>query len=166
MRRWLLALALLVGLLGWPEPVAAQERDPAEPRDVSVRFDLGEYDGGDWTIAAVVVDGDLDEGQDVTVQILGTNERVLWEGARTFTGEALRIPVDQRILVGDVESAGIAQALTIVDPLLVEPEINDPVAGGGGGTGQIATTMVLVIIIAVLLFRTPLPSAASQRWTK
>jgi hypothetical protein len=156
---------LLIVLAGRAAPASAQD-GVDEPREVEVGFDLGEYVGGDWTVDAVVVEGDLDEGQDVTVQILGTSGRVLWQGTLPFTKPSLRIPLDQRVLVGDVESAGISQALTIVDTLLVEPDINAPVSGGGGGAGQIATTMVLVIIIAVILFRTPLPSASSQRWTK
>ncbi len=169
MRRWL-ALPFAVALAGvWLVPAAAQESPGSDdaPRSVNISFDLGDFDTarGDWPVSTVIVDGDLDEGVDFTVELRGTGDRVIWSAVRAFTLPQTRIGTGEFIGVGDVTRAGISQALTL-DPLLVQPELSEnPVQGGGGSTGQVATSMVLVIIIAVILFRTPLPSASTQRWT-
>jgi hypothetical protein len=37
---------------------------------------------------------------------------------------------------------------------------------GGGGSGQLALSMILAVTIVAIIFRSPLPSASSQRWTR
>jgi hypothetical protein len=39
-------------------------------------------------------------------------------------------------------------------------------ASGGSGSGQLALSMILAIVVLAIVFRTPLPSASTQRWTK
>ncbi len=163
-----LGLALLL-LAGWGEPASAQDAGSQgdESRAVKVSFDIGDYDESehDWPVLAVIVSGDFEADKDFTVQVLGASDRVLWEATQPYNAPVMRFYLPERMWLRDVTATRVSQAMTL-DPLLVEPDLVDPVAGGGGGTGQVATSMVLVIIIAVVLFRTPLPSAASQRWTK
>lgn len=57
-------------------------------------------------------------------------------------------------------------------PLDVPRQVSGPIAevlsqgSGGGGGGLLALSMVLSVILVAILFRTPLPSQATQRWTK
>ncbi len=46
------------------------------------------------------------------------------------------------------------------------PVVIDNQGAGGSGSGQLALSMVMSVVLVALLFRTPLPSATSQRWTK
>jgi hypothetical protein len=39
-------------------------------------------------------------------------------------------------------------------------------ASGGSGSGQLALSMILAVVVLAIVFRTPLPSASTQRWTK
>jgi hypothetical protein len=39
-------------------------------------------------------------------------------------------------------------------------------ASGGSGSGQLALSMILAIVVLAIVFRTPLPSSSTQRWTK
>lgn len=49
---------------------------------------------------------------------------------------------------------------------VVRPHVAWSAAGGGAGKAQLALSMVLAIIVVAVLFRTPLPSTSSERWTR
>jgi hypothetical protein len=68
--------------------------------------------------------------------------------------------------VGEVGSAGVSQALTVVGGVQIEPPTVDYGASGGGGGGQLALSMVMAVLLVAIVFRTPLPSSSTQRWTK
>ena len=166
-----MAAPFLLALAGvWLLPAFAQDEagaDAQAPKNVDVSFDLGSYSTtlDDWTVETVIVKRDLDPAKDFTVMIQGDGDRTLWSATQPFTAPETRIAVGQPVAVGQVTKVGVSQDETL-DPLLVTPQVVDPVQGGGGSSGQVATSMVLVIIIAVILFRTPLPAASTQRWTK
>jgi hypothetical protein len=172
----LVAGLVLVAALAWAGPAMAQDPTSGDgaPKQAAIAFDLGRYSTElhDWTIEAVLVSGDLEDDREVTIEIRGAGDRVLWTASAPFHAPQTRIEVDAKLGVADVSSAGVSQAGTVVDatagvdPRLVPSEVVDPVQGGGGSSGQVATSMVLVIIVAVILFRTPLPAASTQRWTK
>jgi hypothetical protein len=166
----LVAGLVLVAALAWASPVMAQEAgsDDGQPIEAAISFDVGDYSAElhDWRVDAVLVSGNLEDGKDITLELLGTDGRVLWTATAPFTAPQARIEVRDTVVVGDVVGAGMSQEGTPVDPQLVPSEVVDPVQGGGGSSGQVATSMVLVIIVAVILFRTPLPAASTQRWTK
>lgn len=160
-RTGLLVLALL--LFG-AAPAAAQ--DPGGTVDIT--FDVGDYDPArnDWTIEVVQVTGDLEEGQPFTVELVGDGDQVMFSATQPYTAPATRIEVTATVAVGDVERAGVSQPLTVVAGVQVErPEV-DWSTSGGGGSGQLALSMVMAVIIVAIVFRTPLPSASTQRWTK
>jgi hypothetical protein len=69
------------------------------------------------------------------------------------------------VAVGDIASAGISQRLPVVAAEQVVPEVNHTTEGGGG-SGQLALSMVVIIALVALVFRTPLPSASTARWTR
>jgi hypothetical protein len=147
-------------------PVASAQEPPIGEVDIS--FDVGEYDPArnDWTIEVVQVTGDLDEGQPFTVEVYGDGDEVLFSATQPYTSPTTRIEVTATVAVGDVESAGVSQPLTAVAGVQVErPEV-DWSTSGGGGSGQLALSMVMAVIIVAIVFRTPLPSATTQRWTK
>jgi hypothetical protein len=74
--------------------------------------------------------------------------------------------VDRPIAVGALADAGVSQPQTVVAGVQIErPEVTWS-AAGSGGSGQLALSMVLAIIVVAVVFRTPLPSASTQRWTK
>jgi hypothetical protein len=162
-RGGLVALVLLVS--GGTAPASGQE---AAEGTVDISFDVGDYDPGrdDWTIEVVQVTGDLDEDQPFTVELVGAGEVVLFSATQPYTAPVTRIEVTSTIAVGDVESAAVSQPQTVVAGVQVErPEV-DRSTSGGGGSGQLALSMVMAVIIVAIVFRTPLPSASTQRWTK
>jgi hypothetical protein len=141
------------------------------PEDrVDVTFDVGDFDGerGDWPITVVYVAGDLAEGEPFTVVLTGEDGTVVWSATEPFTAPVTAVTVDRFVAVGDVVEAGLSQSLPEVAGDVVErppPEVLSQGAGGGG-SGQLALSMVLAVILVAIVFRTPLPSQTSQRWTK
>ena len=165
--RTIRTLVLVVAVvLTTAAPAGAQEDGP---RQVDISFDVGSYDSslGDFPVTAVVVRGDGQEGQPVTVEVRDTRGNVIWSGEATFSPPEVRIPVDPPIAVADVGSASLAQALPVVAAeQFVPPEVFHSMEGGAGGSGQLALSMVLIVALVALLFRSPLPSASTQRWTR
>lgn len=166
-RRCLGALALCCAALAIAAPAAAQE----EPgRTVQVSFDVGGYDEAvsDWVVDSVEVTGDLVAGAKVTVELRGAGGRVLWTGTQDVGDELTRIDVGTAVAVGDVVEAAVSHAVaTAVEGVqVVRPHVAWSAAGGGAGRGQLALSMVLAVIIVAVLFRSPLPSASSERWTR
>ena len=168
MRRGVLTLPLMfVAALCVAAPAGAQA---AEEGNVEITFDIGEFDGerGDWPITVVYVAGDLTEGEPFTVVLTGDDGTVLWSGTDRFTAPITTVAVDRFVAVGRVVEAGISQSVPEVAGDVVErpaPEVLSQGAGGGG-SGQLALSMVLAVILVAIVFRTPLPSQTSQRWTK
>jgi hypothetical protein len=168
MRARLLTVALAcLALCGMAAPAGAQASDSDT---VQVTFDVGDFDGdrGDWPVTVVYVAGDLAEGEPFTVVLTGDDGTVLWSGTDRFTGPVTSVAVDRFVPVGDVVEAGISQSQPEVAGDVVErppPEVLSQGAGGGG-SGQLALSMVLAVILVAIVFRTPLPSQTSQRWTK
>jgi hypothetical protein len=157
----LLALVLLLS-----DAALAAAQDPGGTVDIS--FDVGDYDPArnDWTIEVVQVSGDLEEGRPFTVEVYGESDEVLFSATQPYTSPATRIEVTATVAVGDVERAGVSQPITEVAGVVVErPEV-DWSTSGGGGSGQLALSMVMAVIIVAIVFRTPLPSASTQRWTR
>ena len=60
----------------------------------------------------------------------------------------------------------MSQGITVVGGVQIEPPEIEWKAGGGGGGGQLALSMVMAVLLVAIVFRTPLPSASTQRWTK
>jgi hypothetical protein len=166
-RRALLApaVAVVALLLGAP---AAAAQDGEVIGDVDISFDVGAVDPatGDWRIEAVEVSGDLEAGQDFTVELLDDDGAVRWTATSVFTPPVTRIEVIEDVSVGDVASAGVEQGLTIVGGVQIDPPVVEWSAGGGAGGGQLALSMVMAVLVVAIVFRTPLPSASTQRWTK
>jgi hypothetical protein len=198
MSRFVLALAIaLVGIVA-AAPADAQEIRSDDVRSVEVSYQVGPYDPArqDWGIIAVVLRGDLDPDESVTVE-LWDGDRRLWAGTGAVSPFETRLAVDSFVAIGDLVEVGVWQPVAMVEDIVVlspepfEPsnpsqgsplEVEAPAKVGdvtvaprdaevlshaaGGGSGQLAVAMVLVVIVLVVLFRTPLPSATSQRWTK
>lgn len=167
--RALFALALVIGATG-TTAIPAGAQTPDEERAVEITFDVGDFDGeqGDWPITVVYVSGDMEDGQPFTVELTGEDGSVVWSGTETFTAPITTVAVDRFVAVGAVVEAGISQAIPEVAGDVVErpaPEVLSQGAGGGG-SGQLALSMVLAVILVAIVFRTPLPSQTSQRWTK
>jgi hypothetical protein len=162
--RRLVPMLVLIPMLFAP-PASAQE----EPiGNVDISFDVGSFDAqlDDWTIDVVEVSGALEEGAAFTVSLLGADGDVLFTATQPYTAPTTRIEVTSAVGVGDVTDAGVSQPLTVVAGVQIErPEV-DWSASGGGGSGQLALSMVMAVIIVAIVFRTPLPSASTQRWTK
>jgi hypothetical protein len=97
------------------------------------------------------------------VVLTGKGGRALWTKTATFDAPVTTLTVEG-VVVHDVEQAGFNSTAVLGE--LVVPDLEKPTSSGGGSSGQVATSMTLVIIVAVILFRTPLPAAASQRWTR
>ena len=167
LRHTVLGASLLgVAVLG-AVPAGAQE---SEERDVEITFDTGDFDAeaGDWGVTVVYVSGDMEDGVPFTVELYGDGDTVLWSGTEDFTEPTTAVAVDQFVAVGEVVEAGISQALPEVAGVIdqrQEVEVQRQGAGGGGG-GALALSLVLAVVLLAILFRTPLPSAVSQRWTK
>lgn len=149
-------------------PAGAQEAD--DERAVTIAFDVGDHDAeaGDWPITVVHVTGDLEPGVGFTVELRDDDGAVVWSGDGEFTAPTTSLTVDELVVVGAVTEAAVSQALPDVAGDVVtrpEPEILQQGSGGGGG-GQLALSMVVAVILVAILFRSPLPSASTQRWTK
>jgi hypothetical protein len=160
-----LALAGSAAFIHFATPVSAQT---LPTRDVDISFDVGSFDPGldDWAIDAVEVEGDLAAGAPFTVELRGSDDTLLWSATQPYPGQPTRITVSSAVAVGDVAQAGISQPDVAVAGVQIErPEVTWS-AAGGGGSGQLALSMVLAIIVVAVVFRTPLPSASSQRWTR
>ncbi|MFL6205232.1 MAG: hypothetical protein ACJ739_07750 [Acidimicrobiales bacterium] len=159
----LLTAAVLVGASG-----VAAAQDGELVGDVQISFDVGDLDprAGDWTIDAVEVSGDLEDGQEFTLVLTKADGAELWSSTQEFTGPVTRIEVSRPLTVADVASAGVEQGLTEVAGVQIEPPTVDYGASGGGGGGQLALSMVMAVLLVAIVFRTPLPSASTQRWTK
>jgi hypothetical protein len=70
------------------------------------------------------------------------------------------------VLVSEVANASVEQGLTVVEGVQIEPPVVEWGAGGGAAGGDLALSMVLAVLLVAMVFRTPLPSASTQRWTK
>jgi hypothetical protein len=58
-------------------------------------------------------------------------------------------------------------APTVEGDVTVAPDASLPRQGSGlGGAGQLALSMVIAVVFVAILFRTPLPSATTQRWRR
>jgi hypothetical protein len=158
-------LGLIVGaLLLLAAPASAQDGSLGQ---VDISFDVGEYDPtiGDWAIEVVEVSGALAEGQAFTVELVDRDGLVLWSSTQTYA-EPMRIAVDRTVPVGAVAEAGVSQPQVVVAGVqVVRPEVTWS-AAGGGGSGQLSLSMVLAIVVVAIVFRTPLPSASTERWTR
>ena len=156
-----------LALVSAAAPAAAQ--DGAEG-DVEITFDTGDFDSeqGDWPITVVYVSGEMQAGEPFTVELTGADGAVLWSATEIFTAPTTTFAVVPFVPVGAVTGAGVSQAVAEVAGDTVErrpPEVLSQGAGGGGG-GTLALSMVLAVVLVAIVFRTPLPSASSQRWTK
>ncbi len=160
-----LAVVSLVGFVAAATPASAQEDAIG---NVDISFDVGELDPvvGDWAIEAVEVSGGLEEGRDFTVELTGDDGDVLWSATQPHTVPVTRIPVTDVLTVGEVTGAGVSQGLTVVAGVQIEPPEVDWKGGPGGGGGQLTLSMVMTVLLVAIVFRTPLPSATTQRWTK
>lgn len=163
--RLLLVLAgALLGVALLVTPASAQD-DSLGVVDIS--FDVGPYDAelGDWPIEVVTVTGALAEGEAFTVELRDVDGTVVWSATQPFT-RGLRIVVDRHVPVGVVADAGVSQAQAIVaGTQVVRPEVTWS-AAGGGGAGQLSLSMVLAVVVVAIVFRSPLPSASTERWTR
>jgi hypothetical protein len=160
-------IALGLGVLLASASAAAAQEDEVIG-DVDISFDVGDVDpaDGDWHIEVVEVSGDLEAGQDFTVELTDVDGAVLWTATAVYTEPITRIEVTEDVFVGEVASAGVEQGLTIVGGVQIEPPVVEWSAGGGAGGGQLALSMVMAVLVVAIVFRTPLPSASTQRWTK
>jgi hypothetical protein len=164
-----IALAVVTGaalLLGSAAPASAQDDDVIGGVDIS--FDVGDLDPveGDWTIDAVEVSGELEDGRDFTLELTGEDGAVIWSSTQPFTAPLTRVTLTDAITVSEVAAAGVSQGITLVGGVQIEPPDVDWKGGPGGGGGQLALSMVMAVLLVAIVFRTPLPSASSQRWTK
>lgn len=157
-----------VCLVVLPSTAASAQEEPGGAVDIS--FDVGEFDeaAGDWTIDVVEVSGDLEDGQEFTLELTGSDGEVVWSATEAFDGPVTRITVTEPVTVGEVAGAGVSQAQppAVVGGVQIEPPIVDWGASGSGGGGQLALSMVMAVLLVAIVFRTPLPSASTQRWTK
>lgn len=149
-------------------PAGAQES--SDERGVEITFDVGDFDGdeGDWPITVVYVAGDMEDGEPFTVELLDEDGAVLWSATEAFTAPITTVTVEPFVAVGEVAEAEVSQAVAAVAGAVVErppAEVLRQGAGGGGG-GTLALSMVLAVVLVAIVFRTPLPSASTQRWTK
>ena len=115
-------------------------------------------------MTAIKVTADIEDNTTFSVILHGSGGRELWRVDTQFRGPTMTIPVTG-VAVGDVTETELSTPTSWLGPLIV-PELDNTVSGGGRFDGQVATSLALVMIIAVILFRTPLPAAATQRWTK
>jgi hypothetical protein len=164
-RRFLLLATAVTIVQVVAAPASAQEQPLGQ---VDISFDVGEYDAelDDWAIDVVEVTGGLAVGEEFTVEVLDADDDVLFTATQPYAGPSTRIEVSVPVAVADVASAGVAQPQPIVGGVVIErPEV-DWSASGGGGSGQLAMSMVMAVIVVAIIFRSPLPSASTQRWTK
>jgi hypothetical protein len=148
----------------------ASAQDGETISNVDISFDVGDFDetAGDWTIDVVEVSGDLRDGQEFTVELTDSDGAVVWSATDAFVAPVTRISVSELVTVGEVAAAGVsqAQAPVVVEGVQIEPPRVDFGASGSGGGGQLALSMVMAVLLVAIVFRTPLPSASTQRWTK
>jgi len=151
-----------------PVPASAQDEGDEIIGNVEISFDVGEFDPveEDWTIDVVEVSGELQDGVDFTVELTGEDGEVVWSATERFTAPVTRIDVTTPVTVGAVVDAGVSQGITAVAGVQIEPPVLEWKGGGGGGGGQLALSMVMTVLLVAMVFRTPLPSATTQRWTK
>jgi hypothetical protein len=161
------ALVVVAGMLV-PASAASAQQDDEVIGDVEISFDVGDVDPatGEWPIEAVEVAGDLEDGREFTVELTGAGNEVVWSGTQPFTAPVTRIPVTEPVGVGEVTGAGVSQGITAVEGVQIQPPTVDFSASGSGGGGQLALSMVMAVLLVAIVFRTPLPSATTQRWTK
>jgi hypothetical protein len=112
------------------------------------------------------VSGDLEDGRDFTVELTGEDGEVVWSATQPFTAPVTRIEVTTPVTVNEVVDAGVSQGIAVVGGVQIEPPLLEWKGGGGGGGGQLALSMVMAVLLVAIVFRTPLPAATSQRWTK
>jgi hypothetical protein len=158
-------MLLLVVPLYLAAPASAQEEPIGK---VEINLDVGSFDPdmGDWAVKAVEITGGLADRQPFTAELTGAGGEVLWSSTQAFTAPSMRIEVAPPVAVGAVTAAGVSQPQTTVAGVQIErPEVTWS-AAGGGGSGQLALSMVLAIFVVAVVFRTPLPSASTQRWTR
>lgn len=173
MRRALISLLISATVLGVAAllinaaPASAQEADEVLG-EVDISFVVGEYDPAldDWAVTAVEVSGDLEDGRPFTVTVTGAGGEELWAATQAFDAPVMQIPVNPVVGVGEITAAGVSQPLVEVGGAVVERPQVDWSRAGGGGSGQLALSIILAILVVAIVFRTPLPSATSQRWTK
>jgi len=188
-------------------PAAAQEDE--NRGSVEVGYDIGPYNGsaGDWPIAVVEVRGDLEAGDDFTVELTG-DAGTIWTATVPYRSPVTRVEVDEFVGVGELTGVTISQASEIITIIEIPDEIDEPtsqveaetettvadvppptalpddvdrgvdpplrdpgnpppeVLGGGSGrdSGQLALSVIVSLVVLVLVFRTPLPAASTQRW--
>lgn len=157
----------LVGVAALAGPAHAQDGGEAPPAEVDISFDTGGYDAGrrDFLITVVEIRGGLREGEEFTVELGGSGGRVLWSATRVFTAPLTRVEVDEKVAVGDVTSASVSQRSLEVVLDAVSPDVPSAVEGTGG-SGQLTLSMLVTIVVVAVVFRSPLPSAQTSRWTK
>lgn len=108
---------------------------------------------------------------DVPVAVGAVLEAGAWQGLPTAVGGvviggALDRPPAQPV-DPEPEIADAPPAPPVVEGAqVVRPHVAWSAAGGGAGKAQLALSMVLAIIIVAVLFRSPLPSTSSERWTR
>ena len=209
MKRQLVALLAPLFVVLAAGPAAAQEDE--NRGSVDVGYDIGSYDGsaGDWPIEVVEVRGDLEAGDDFTVELTG-DAGTIWTATVPYRSPVTRVTVDEFVGVGELTGVSISQAfevITVIEipdeidelpppaeaavaeeatvadlpaPTVVpdvidrgvppsEPTLGNPppqVLGGGSGrdSGQLAVSVIVSLVVLVLVFRTPLPAASTQRW--
>lgn len=69
----------------------------------------------------------------------------------------------------DVEGVQVEQPPPSEVPRSAGPRaevLNQGSGSGAGGSGQLAVSMVLAVVVIAIVFRSPLPSATVQRWTR
>jgi hypothetical protein len=172
-----LLAATAVCLLGTATGAAAQEGPDASdgptttgsgsPR-VDISFDIGAFDPelDDFAVVAVVVRGETASPASTTVALRGSGGELLWSATVTLTPPSTTIRVDPPVAVGEVASAGLEQAVPLVAAeAFVPPDVFHS-GRGGGGSGQLALSLVLIVALVAIVFRTPLPSTSTERWTR
>lgn len=170
--RALAALLVCGAVLAGSAPASAQEPEPSDAEEVvgafQLSFAIGTFDVGlgDFPITAVTVTGGGGSEAATTVELRGAGGRVLWSATVALTPPSTTVRVDPPVAVGAVESAGVARAAPAVAAERFVPPAVFHSAQGGGGSGQLALSLVLVVALVAIVFRTPLPSAATQRWTR
>jgi hypothetical protein len=171
LRRALLAAAVVQLVVALATTSAGAQDAPVDAPDVAlgvtISFDVGPYDPelGDFRVEAVEVAGEAHGPQAVTVELRDADGDVLWSTVTTLTPPSTTLTVDRPVAVGAVASAGLSQPVPVVEAAQVVPEVNHTTEGGGG-SGQLALSMVVIIALVALVFRTPLPSASTARWTR
>ena len=168
MRRILLLPILAICVVVADTPAGAQQQ--SDDGDVQIEFETSDFDGerGDWSISVVHVTGSgLDAGQPLTLELKSDDGTVLWTGTEPASATTTSFTVVPFVAVRDVVRAAISQPMPEVAGDVVEREVEVRRQGaGGGGGGALALSMVLAVVLMAILFRTPLPSQVSQRWTK